>query len=103
MRGTDWQSVLPADCQSSGKETAMRTRTLLAAALVGAALTVALGQENGTVTAHEAVVKEMLKTLEEINGVLGKIGDGPGAEAARPELKESDKKLRELRKKAAEM
>jgi hypothetical protein len=57
----------------------------------------------GGPSSQEAVLKDMLATLEKANKVLTGIVDESSAEAARPELKKAALRLRDLRKKAREM
>ena len=81
----------------------MRTGTFFGGAVLGAAVLIALGEGGEAGSPHEAVVKEMLRTLEQVTGVLGKISDEASAEAARPELRAADKRMLQLRKKAKEL
>ncbi len=66
-------------------------------------LSLALLRAGGGPPSHEAVVKDMLATLEQSHKVLQGIVDEASAEAARPGLKKAALRLRDLRKKAREM
>src|SRR5262249_20542784 len=52
---------------------------------------------------YEAVVKEVLTTLDQAIAALGTIKDEPSADAARPGLKKAGERLKELSKRAREM
>ncbi len=58
---------------------------------------------SGKPSPHEAVIKDMLETLGQINMVLTNIKDEPSADAARPELKKAALRMQDLRKRAKEM
>jgi hypothetical protein len=66
-------------------------------------LTLALLRAGGGPSPQEAVLKDMLATLEQANKVLKGVVDEASAGAARPELKKAALRLRDLRKKAREM
>jgi hypothetical protein len=78
----------------------MRTGIACGTVLLTLAL---LGAGGGGPLSHEAVLKDMLATLERANKALKGIVDEASAEAARPELKKAALRLRDLRKKAREM
>ncbi|HYV35321.1 MAG TPA: hypothetical protein VE988_06430 [Gemmataceae bacterium] len=59
-------------------------------------------QQPTTVGPHEAIVKEMLATIDDINKILKTIQDSDTATVARPELKKNGDKMVELQKQATE-
>ncbi len=77
----------------------MKTRTvmgLLTLAAAGLLVLVAPGQTQPA--GHEAVLKDMLATLGDINKTLKTVKDEETATAARPPLRDAAKKLLALRK-----
>src|SRR6516164_1352483 len=79
----------------------MKPCLLLGAGLLVLAGWLGLGATAGD-GSHEAILKEMLTTLEQITKTLSAVKDRDAAAAARPELKKSAEKMLALRKQADE-
>jgi hypothetical protein len=79
----------------------MRTGIVCLTAVLALALVLHAGE--GTVSEHEAIVKDMLATLGRVNKILEEITDEDTAAAARPDLKKAGLRLRDLRKKALQV
>jgi hypothetical protein len=58
---------------------------------------------NAAGESHEAVIKDMLGEIEQINKALSAVKDRESADAKKPELKKSAEKLLELRKQAEQL
>src|SRR5947208_3204047 len=76
----------------------MKTRIVMGALTLAAAGLLVAGQPQPS--PHEAVLKDMLATLGDINKALKGITDEETATAARPPLRDAAKKLQALRKRA---
>jgi hypothetical protein len=77
-------------------------RTGIACGTVVLVLALVRGGE-GEGSPHEVLVKDMIAALEQASKVLMGIVDEGSVEAARPELKKTALRLRELRKKARQL
>jgi hypothetical protein len=63
----------------------------------------AASEDGAPASPHEAVVKEVLTTLEQAIAALITIKDESSADAARPDLKKAGARLKELSKRARDM
>ncbi len=80
----------------------MRAWVVSGTALLGLAVLLA-AQEGGAASPHEAVVKDLLTTVEQVIAVLKDVKDEAGVNAARPDLKKAGERLKDLRKRTKEL
>jgi hypothetical protein len=85
------------------KEVDMKVCVLCRLSLLVASAWLVMESPAGEKGSHEAIVKDMLETVEKITARLGTITDQNSADAARDDLKDLAMKMLKLRKRAEDL